>query len=78
MKKENVKRIQPKPMITSAFTCSGPYAVAFTCTGPYAVLIMCGIKRAENRSARISHKITQQCVSHKCVIYDTMPSVRRP
>ena len=24
---------------------------AFTCTGPYAVLIMLGIKRVENRSA---------------------------
>ena len=26
-------------------------ASAFTCTGPYAVLIMLGIKRVENRSA---------------------------
>ena len=25
---------------------------AFTCTGPYAILIMLGIKRVENRSAR--------------------------
>ena len=24
---------------------------AFTCTGPYAILILCGIKRVENRSA---------------------------
>ena len=24
---------------------------AFTCTGPYAILIMLGIKRVENRSA---------------------------
>ena len=27
------------------------FTSAFTCTGPYAILILCGIKRVENRSA---------------------------
>ena len=35
---------------------------AFTCTGPYAVLIMLGIKRVENRSAMpVSAKGRRTC-----------------